>query len=286
MTSSTLTASSATSTSTLDARLPASRQLAARALAAAAAFWYGALVLGQLMFVAYVTVFYGGAVLHGTPEKWNQVLPHGYVAGDIVGNLAIGLHVLFAAIIIVAGALQLLPQLRRAAPRFHRWNGRVYVSLALLASVAGLYLVWVRGSSGGLVQHIGVSGDALLIMLCAVMAVRHARARAMDAHRRWALRLFMAVSAVWFFRVGLMFWIFVNKGPAGFDPATFLGPFLDFMSFAQYLVPLAVLELYLRVKARGSALACGAMAGALVVLTGAMGVGIAVATMGMWLPRM
>ena len=33
-----------------------------------------------------------------------------------------------------------------------------------------------------------------------------ARSRRITEHRRWALRLFMAASAVWFFRVGLMGW--------------------------------------------------------------------------------
>jgi len=90
-------------------------------------------------------------------------------------------------------------------------------------------------------------------------------------------------SGVWFFRVGLMLWVLLNKGPAGFDPKTFQGPFLTFWAFGQYLLPLAVLELYLRARDRGGAPARLAMAAGLFVLTVAMGVGIVVATMGLWL---
>ncbi|HEV7767700.1 MAG TPA: hypothetical protein VGQ76_22045, partial [Thermoanaerobaculia bacterium] len=103
--------------------------------------------------------------------------------------------------------------------------------------------------------------------------------------RRWALRLFIVASAVWFFRVGLMLWVVLNQGPAGFDPKTFTGPFLTIWSFGDYLLPLAILEIYLRTKDRAGAWGRLAMAGALVVLTIAMGIGVIVATMGMWLPR-
>ena len=82
-----------------------------------------------------------------------------------------------------------------------------------------------------------------------------------------------------------MFWLFLNKGPVGFDPATFQGPFITFLSFAQYLLPLAVLELYLRTQDRAGALRRIAMAAGLFALTVAMSVGIFGTTMGMWLPR-
>jgi uncharacterized membrane protein len=254
-------------------------------LTAAARFWFGVAVIGQLLFVYYVASFYGGAIAQGNLAKWNKVLPQGYVPGDSLGNVAIGMHVLAAIAITAGGALQLVPQVRSRAPAFHRWNGRIYVLLAVASSIVGLYMVWVRGSVGGLVQHIGISVDAVLIVFCAGMAVRHARARNMAIHRRWALRLFMVVSAVWFFRVGLMFWIFLNKGPVGFDPDTFQGPFLNFLSFAQYLLPLAVLELYLRAQDRGGVIGRMAMATGLLALTIAMGIGIFAAAMFLWLPH-
>ena len=96
----------------------------------------------------------------------------------------------------------------------------------------------------------------------------------------------MVVSGVWFFRVGLMFWIAVNRGPVGFDPRTFQGPALVALGFLQFLLPLAVLELYFMAKEGGSPLARIAMSGVLMLFTLAMGLGIVVATMGMWLPHM
>jgi hypothetical protein len=256
------------------------------ALKLASRFWFLIAVAGQWMFAYYVAAFYGGAALRGDLQAWNKVMPHGYVPGNTAGNLAIAAHLFLAFVIIVGGPLQLIPQIRSYAPAFHRWNGRFYIPAVFATSMAGLYLVWGRGRDGGdLVQYLGITLDAILIMVFAILAVRYAMARKIQTHRRWALRLFMVVNAVWFFRIGLMFWVAVNKGPVGFDPKTFTGPFLTFWAFADYLLPLAILEIYLRTKERGSATGRFAMAVALFVVTLAMGTGIVVATMGMWLPR-
>ena len=260
--------------------------LSVRALNAAAASWFVVAVMGQLLFVVYVAGFYGRAAVQGRFTDWNKVLPHGYVAGDTFGNLIVSMHLMFATIVIVGGALQLVPTVRRLAPTFHRWNGRVYLSSALVMSVGGLIMVWTRGGVGDLSQHIAISINALLIIGFAGMALRYALARRFDVHRRWALRLFLAVSGVWFFRIGLMFWIVVNQGPVGFDPKTFQGPFLTFLAFAQYLLPLAVLELYFRVQASGGARTRFAMTAGLGAATLVTATGIGAASMIMWLPRL
>lgn len=253
------------------------------ALKAAAGFWFVVAVVGQLMFASYVFIFYGGSAVRGDWAGWNKVMPHGYVPGDTIGNSVISLHLLLAVYIIVGGALQLVPRIRDRAPSFHRWNGRIYIPTAFIMSIGGLYLVWIRGAVGDVSQHIAISLNAVLIMLCATMTLRYALAYELDVHRRWALRLFLVASGVWFFRIGLMLWVLLNKGPAGFDPKTFQGPFLTVWAFGQYLLPLAVLELYMRARDRGGAPARLAMAAGLFVLTVATGVGIVVATMGLWL---
>src|SRR5206468_256528 len=162
-------------------------------------------------------VFYGRAAVQGNFAAWNTVMPHGNVPGDTMGNLAVAMHLFLAVMIIAGGAIQLIPRIRHRAPAVHRWNGRIYISAAFAISIIGLYMVWVRGSVGDISQHIAISLNAVLIMLCAAFALRHALARKFVVHRRWALRLFLVMSGVWFFRVGLMLWVFLNGGPAGFD---------------------------------------------------------------------
>lgn len=108
-------------------------------------------------------------------------------------------------------------------------------------------MVWTRGSVGDMVQHISISIQAVYIILFALLGIRYARTRQFAKHRAWALRLFMVVNGVWFFRVGLMFWVLVNGGPVGFNPETFTGPFLTALSICTYAMPLSliVLEMYL-----------------------------------------
>jgi tetratricopeptide (TPR) repeat protein len=257
--------------------------LADRSLRAATRFWFAVMVVGQSIFAFAVASFYGLAALRGDSARaWSKSITHGYVPGDTLGNLAVATHLFSAAVIIVAGGLQLIPQIRNRFPIFHRWNGRFYVVTAFAISIAGLYMTWIRGSVGDLSQHVGNSLMAVLIMLCAVMALRYALARDFKTHRRWALRLYLVVSASIFIRAALFLTLALNHGPFGFDPGTFSGPFLTFIVFAQYLVPLAVLEFYLRAKEQGGTAARLAMAGVLFVLTLGMGAGISVVVTADW----
>jgi hypothetical protein len=257
------------------------------ALKAAASFWFLVAIIGQWTFVVYIVSFYGGAIIQGDFARWGKFLTHGLIPGDHMGNLALATHLSMAAVITAGGPLQLIPQIRARVPLFHRWNGRVYLLTTFAASISALYLVWIRNgtTAGDVVQHLGISLDAVLIMFCGAMALRYALARKFSVHRRWALRLFLVVSGVWFFRVGVFFSLMVNQGPFGFDPDTFQGPFLDFMSFAESLLPLAVLELYLRTQDRARASGRIAMAAGLFALTVAMGVGIFGVFMESWLPN-
>lgn len=258
--------------------------IADHALKGAARLWFTVAVSGQLMLAAYVAWFYGSTTLQGRVEDWNRVLSRGYVRGDSAGNAAIVVHLLAAVILVAGGALQFIPQVRERAPLFHRWTGRLYLLTAIAASVTGLYMTWIRGTFGDVAQHIGGSLNAILIIVSAVFVLRTAMGRRFAAHRRWVLRLFLLVSAAWFYRIGLFLWLLIHQGPAGFDLDTFQGPTLTFLSFANSLVPLAVLELYLRVQSNAGAPGRLAMATTLFALTAATALGILAATMAMWLP--
>jgi uncharacterized membrane protein len=253
------------------------------ALKAAARFWFAVTVFGQLIFAFTVASFYALTALRGEYHKWN--FTNGYVPGFSLGNTAVMMHVASAVVIMLAGAVQLVPQIRNRFPVFHRWNGRIYMLTALTLSVAGVYMTWFRGSVGDLSVHLGSTLNAILIWLCGGMALRYALARDFKTHRRWALRFFLVVSASWFFRIGFFLSFLIFKGPFGFDPTTFRGPFLTFMTFAQYLVPLAVLEIYLRAQDRPGALRRMATAGMLFVLTLVMVAGLFAVATAQWVPQ-
>jgi len=235
------------------------------------------------VFAFTVASFYSLTALRGDYHKWN--FTNGYVPGFSMGNTAVIMHVASAAMVMFAGAVQLVPQIRSRFPAFHRWNGRIYMLTAVTLSVAGLYMTWIRGSVGDLTQHLSGTLNAVLIWLCGVMALRYALARDFRTHRRWALRFFLVVSASWFFRIGFFLSFLIFKGPFGFDPTTLRGPFITFMAFGQYLVPLAILEIYLRAQDRPGALRRMATAIMLFVVTLVMGAGLFAVAMAIWVPQ-
>lgn len=124
------------------------------ALKSAAVFWFFIAVLGQWMFAFYVAALYGGSAFRGEMEVWRKHLTHGYVPGDHIGNPAVITHLLLAFVLMAGGPMQFIPQIRRIAPAFHRWNGRIYVFAAFPISLAGLFMLWVHSTVGGLLEHL------------------------------------------------------------------------------------------------------------------------------------
>lgn len=253
---------------------PSTKARARRQLELATRGWFAATALGQFLFVAFIVLFYYTSVLSSDYAAWNAK-PHisGYVEGDTAGNRQFAWHVLAAAVITTCGLLQLVPQLRSRWPDLHRWSGRLFLAMALILSLGGLWLVWVRGSYMTVPGAIAISMDGVLILWFATTAWITVRRRDFAAHRRWALRTFIVASGVWFMRLGYIVWG-VLTGGAGIERGL-SGPFDLFWAFATHLLPLAVLELYLRAE-RGTAGAQRAMAGglwlaSLLIFGGSMG---------------
>jgi tetratricopeptide (TPR) repeat protein len=260
--------------------------IANRTLRAAVGFWFAVALIGQLALGFTVASFYGLTAVRGDLTRWGRFVSHGYVPGDHMGNLALSMHVLSAAIIMFAGMIQFVPKVRSRFPAFHRWNGRIYMLMAVTLSAAGLYMTWIRGSVGDLSVHLASTANAILIWLFGAIALRYAMVRDFREHRRWALRFFIVVSASWFFRVMFFLSLIVLQRPFGFDPNTFSGPFITFMAFGQFLVPLAVLEIYLRAQDRPGALRRFATAAMLFVLTLATGAGLLAVAGAVWVPQL
>ena len=244
--------------------------------------WFVVAFLGQLVFAFAVAAFYGLTAARGDLHRW--MFSGGLKPGDTAGHLSIATHLASAFFVMASGCLQFIPRLRVRYPRFHRVNGRLYMAAGIMVSAAGVYMTWFRSSIGDVSQHLGSTLNAVLIWLFAAIAIRYAIRRDIAAHRRWALRFFVVLSASFFIR--LMFSVvFVIAGrPIGLDPTTFTGWLPTTLTYAQYLVPLAVLELYLHAQRNPGTARSFVAAGVLFVMTLATAGGVVMMTFGNWLP--
>lgn len=210
-----------------------------------AANWlFGIAVFGQFLFAYYVIAFYGGIAWSGDHETLNRQLPHGLIEGDTMGNAMLAIHLFFAAIVMIGGPLQFIPYVRKRFPTFHRLNGRIYFVVAFLVTGAGAYMIATRGAHGGWIMAFGNFLNATLIFWFSIRAWQTARQREFAAHKRWALRAFLMISGVWFFRMGYGIWLLFTGFTAPGSEAMLTGPFDRFLGIGHSLVPLLIIELY------------------------------------------
>jgi uncharacterized membrane protein len=199
-----------------------------------------------LLFGLYILAFYAGALADGEMAKWNGVLPRLYEPETPMATAGIGLHFAAGGVILVLGGLQLIGALRASYPAVHRWIGRVYVAAALAAGVGGLAFIAVKGTIGGPVMDAGFSLYGLLTVAAAIQTLRHARARRLDVHRAWALRLFALAIGSWLYRMDYGFWLLLADG-AG-HTRDFRGPFDMVMAFFFFVPNLLVAEAFIRAR--------------------------------------
>ena len=193
--------------------------------------------------------------------SWNAVLPRLYEPTTPAATVAIGVHFLAGGVILVLGCVQLLSSVRARWPAVHRWLGRVYVVACVLAGLGGLGFIASKGTVGGLVMDLGFGLYGVLVVACAVQAYRYARARRIEQHRTWALRLFALAIGSWLYRMEYGFWLLL-VGEAGHTD-DFRGGFDHVMAFFFYVPNLLVVEALRR--GRGRATSAGARRLAVVV---------------------
>jgi hypothetical protein len=215
-------------------------------------FWFALALIGQWAFFSYIAAFYGGSLLNGSFEVWNRLEALGrtpYIEGDARGNWTYLAHALGAGLVALGGVLQLIPAVRKNAPRFHRWNGRMFMLTVTLLSLSGFYLEWVRDEPPTALSGFATSINGLLILTFAVLTYRAARAKQFAIHRQWAMYLFLVSNAQWFTRVGLFSYLATCQLlGVGTDS---VGTFFEFWKFGAFLLPLATAWLYLESANRG-----------------------------------
>jgi hypothetical protein len=210
---------------------------AARALTATC--WISAALFGL-----YILAFYAAALVDGNIAKWNETLPRLYESHTPAATAGIGVHFAAGGIILALGCIQFVEWIRSRYPAAHRWIGRVYVTAAFLAGIGGLTFIAAKGTIGGMTMDVGFGIYGVLTAAAAVETYRHARARRLDVHRAWAMRLFALAIGSWLYRMEYGFWFLLADG-AG-HAKDFSGPFDKLMAFFFYVPNLLVVEALIR----------------------------------------
>ncbi|WP_433512656.1 DUF2306 domain-containing protein [Nonomuraea sp. CA-143628] len=116
--------------------------------------------------------------------------------GDSLHYYVLVGHIFTAAVALVLGPLQFIPQVR-ARRRIHRTLGRVYLLAGVLPSAVATIPVALW--SGRLMTQIGLTTAAVLWLITGGLAYRAARRRDFISHRNWMMRnyalTFLAVTS-------------------------------------------------------------------------------------------
>jgi len=247
--------------------------------------WVGIALVGQWAFALYIMTLYGVPVITGDTQVMSDVSPAS--GADLAASFNSGMflsHILPAFILALSGIFQLFPTVRAKYPVFHRWNGRIFLTLGISGALTGLYLTWGAGLRFSNIGSLGITLNGILIPIAVCLAWYHIRKRNIEKHKRWAIHSFMLVNGVWSFRLYLMAWYLINQGPNG-NTSKIDGPMDIFLSFACYLLPMLFVELYYWAKKQKQAykkliVAFSMLAGTLFTL-----IGVGAAIIMMWLPR-
>nr|WP_136252511.1 DUF2306 domain-containing protein [Ningiella ruwaisensis] len=269
----------------MSAQFSTTPSLSEKTLIIGTRLWLSCLILAQIIFITYLMLGYGLASIENRIEDWNKFNNTAYVSNDTLGNFFYGLHVLLAIVMIAGGSLQLIPSIRNRFISFHRLNGRLYLSLACVISIAGMYLILVRGTVGDLFLHSMTFFSGLVVLSSSFFAIKAIRGKDIKRHQTWAIRLFLAANGVLFFRLFIFGW-FLLFGPLGVNTSDFTGPTVYAVSICSYVLPLLIFEWYryaIRNNSRKSKVSLGLVLSliSLIFLTGLIGI-----TMGNWYPSL
>ncbi|MBI1769694.1 MAG: DUF2306 domain-containing protein [Bacteroidetes bacterium] len=143
------------------------------------------------------------------------------------------LHILPALLFILFGLLQFVKTIRTKNPRFHRWNGRVLLSLGAIIGVSGIVMGFKMPISG-VSETAATTLFGTLFLFSLTKAFISIRQKKIELHREWMIRAFAIGMAVTTTRpiVGIFF---ATSRFTGLTPQDFFGTAL-WIGFTLHLI--------------------------------------------------
>ena len=104
-------------------------------------------------------------------------------------------HIFPGFLFMLLGPLQFVRRIRSQHLRFHRWSGRVFVSLGIVIGVSALAMSY-KTSIGGANETAATTLFAIVFLFDLVKAFVHIRRREIARHREWMIRAYAIGLAV------------------------------------------------------------------------------------------
>jgi uncharacterized membrane protein YozB (DUF420 family) len=155
-------------------------------------------------------------------------------------------HIFLGSVALLTACLQVWPWLRRSHSHVHRWSGRIYVGVALTASVCVLIIspMGLHGPN----QRVANTMLAILWLGTTLAGFLAIRQRRYADHRRWMLRSFalafsIVASRLW---MPVAFAVFVPEIYAGAEvDSAALDQVIGLTSWMSWVVNLLIVEWWL-----------------------------------------
>ncbi len=135
-----------------------------------------AVVIGFLAFIGV-----GASVTHYLQEPYNP----GFLNVPVVTAL----HVVLGGIYLAFAPFQFVKRIRTRWLGYHRWAGRVLVTIGLVIGVTALFMGFVIPFSG-LAESVVIGAFGGLFLIALVKGFLDIRAGRAEQHREWMIRAF------------------------------------------------------------------------------------------------
>ena len=192
-----------------------------------------------------LSVVVGFLALGGVGAAATHYLYEPYNPGFLKYPTIVALHVILGGLYLALAPFQFVSRIRSRHLGYHRWAGRVLVSIGLVVGTTGAFMGFVIPIAGWIERgYIGVFGAFFLVAL--VKGFLHIRAGRVALHREWMIRAFAIGLAVATQRL-----IFIPALLAVADPTEGPVAMLSTVSFmAAFVVHVSVAEAWIRLTRR------------------------------------
>jgi uncharacterized membrane protein len=199
-----------------------------------------------------LAVAVGFLALVGVAASATHYLQEPYNPGFLQYPTIVALHVVLGGVYLALAPFQFVKRIRSRHLAYHRWAGRVLVSVGVVVGVTALFMGLVIPFSGWAERVIiGLFGGLFLLALGKGFV--HIRAGRVALHREWMIRAFAIALSIATMRL-----IFIPALLVAADPTDGQIAFVSVASFtAAFVLHASVAELWIRLTRQGRTGAAG-----------------------------